>query len=226
MKNLIDADVLVYRTGFGYAGFDFYDNIEGMDKVVKKIKDKFPDYNNVLILSNTNKTFRHDVAVTLPYKGNRKADKPPFYLELRQYLLEELGATLSRDGFEADDEIGVTLDKKTDILTTIDKDLNMIPAKGHYNFVKDEMVKIKRPAYYFWKQMLTGDKADNIKGLTGIGEAISTRMLADEKTTQMRGVVEEAYKIEFGEKWFDRFDENGKLLWIKRHPDREYFSYL
>jgi 5'-3' exonuclease len=226
MKVHIDTDIFVYRIGFGLKDFDLFENIEALEKSIKDVKDKFPEHEHRLVISNTERTFRHDVAVTVPYKGNRKADKPKFYKELRDFLIEELGAEVSPQGFEADDSIGMSVDRKTDIIATIDKDLFMIPAKGHYNFVKNEMIKIKRPAYYFWKQMLTGDVADNIKGLTLIGDKRATALLEESKTKNMRKVVEDEYKREFGDDWFKRFDENGRLLWIKRHADKEYYDYV
>lgn len=226
MKIWIDGDIFVYRIGFGFKGYDLFETVEGLETAVKEVKDAFKDYEPIVVISNPAKTFRHDIAVTVPYKGNRKAPKPEFYHELRDYLYEEMGAVMSEPGFEADDHIGMNVNRKTDIIATIDKDLNMIPAKGHYNFVKKTLTKIKRPAFYFWKQMLTGDVADNIKGLHLIGEKRATDMLYDIPTKEMRRVVEEAYAREFDDKWQDRFDENGRLLWIKRHPDKEYFDYV
>lgn len=226
MKLYIDGDILVYRVGFGYKGFDLFDTVEGMDKAIKDIKDKFPDYEPILTISNAGKTFRHDIAVTQPYKGNRTAPKPEFYHELRQYMVEEAGAVYSPEGLEADDFIGINVDKKTDVIATIDKDLYMIPAKGHYNFVKDELVKIRRPAFYFWKQMLTGDRADNIRGLHLIGEKRAMDLLDGVKTKDMRKVVEAEYQREFDDKWQDRFNENGQLLWILRHPHKTFWDYV
>lgn len=231
MKALIDIDVLVHRVGYGCKDYDLFDTLNCMDDAIRDIKQELSDWEPVLVLSQGGKTFRHDIAVTAPYKGNRKAEKPKFYNELREYLVNECGATLSGEGFEADDYIGMNCDRKTDVISTIDKDLNMIPAWGHYNFVKKEMTKIKRPAYFFWHQMLTGDKSDNIIGLTGIGEKRATALLDGYKTSQMRKVVEEEYKREFAgelndEQWFKRFDENARLLWIKRHADKEYYHYL
>lgn len=226
MRIFIDADVLVYRIGFGCAGWSILETLDAMETMVKNIKDKFPNHEPILALSRGGKTFRHQVAVTLPYKGNRKKEKPEFYNELRNYLIEEMGAILSPDGFEADDLIGCNVDKKKDIIASNDKDFFMVPAKAHYNFVKDEIIKIKRPTYYFWKQMCTGDVADNIRGLKGIGVKKAELMLDGVKTKQMRSIVEEAYQREFGDSWADRFMENGKLLWIKRHYDKEFYHYV
>lgn len=226
MKLYIDGDILVYRVGFGYKGFDLFDTVEGMDKAIKEVKDAFPEREPVLVISNTGKTFRHDIAVTQPYKGNRTAPKPEFYHELRQYMVEEAGAIFSTPGFEADDYIGVNTNRKTDVVASIDKDLMMIPAQGHYNFVKKELIKVRRPAFYFWKQLLTGDRADNIVGLRLIGDKRASALLENVKTKDMRKIVENEYKREFGDNWFQRFDENAKLLWIKRHYNKEYYEYV
>ena len=51
--------------------------------------------------------FRFDVAVTAPYKGNRKDVKKPKHLPLlREYLQTAWGASVS-DGQEADDDIAI-----------------------------------------------------------------------------------------------------------------------
>lgn len=222
----IDGDILVYRIGFGRKGYEFVDQIEPLQDMVGEITSHFANHEPVLVLSNPSKTFRHSVAVTQPYKGNRTQEKPEFYEELRAFMLDEMGAVMSEEGYEADDYIGMNVDRRKDIICTLDKDLYMIPARGHYNFVKKELVKIRRPAYYFWSQMMIGDQADNIRGLKGIGPKTAELLLDGVKTSKMRKVVEGAYEAEFGEKWFDRFDENGRLLWIKRHKDKEYFHYV
>lgn len=227
MNLFIDGDILVYRVGFGFEDYDLLEHVEALDTTIRDIIEAFPDHKPILVLSNPAKTFRHDIAVTLPYKGNRTQPRPKFYNELRDYMLSEKDAQMSEAGFEADDHIGMNVNKKRgDIIATIDKDLFMIPAAGHYNFVKKELVKIKRPAYYFWKQMLVGDKADNIKGLWKIGEKTASAMLDNAPTKDMRFIVEQAYARQLDDKWFDRFHENGQLLWIKRHPDKTYNDYV
>jgi hypothetical protein len=52
-------------------------------------------------------TIGHDIAVTAPYKGNRKDVKKPKHLPLlREYLQTAWGASVS-DGQEADDDIAI-----------------------------------------------------------------------------------------------------------------------
>ncbi len=56
------------------------------------------------------------------------------------------------------------------VICSIDKDLQQIPG-NHYNFVKKEhsFVTPEEAIQNFYKQILTGDAADNIKGAKGIG---------------------------------------------------------
>lgn len=225
----IDSDAFVYRIGFGCKDeeqYDFLDVVNILDMTIKGVTSKFENQEYTLVISNTNETFRHLIAKTLPYKGNRKAEKPRFYNELREYFVDQWKATMAPDGIEADDYIGINTNRRTDIICSVDKDLLMIPAKGHYNFVKEQMVKVRRPAYYFWRQMLVGDPADNIKCVTGIGDVKAGKLLDHLKTKEMRKVVEKEYQREFGDKWFERFDENAKLLWILRHLNKQYSDYV
>lgn len=221
---LIDSDILVYQIAFGCKGYDLAEVCRVMDQTVYKIIERF-SIPHTLVLSNTDKTFRHEIAITAPYKGNRKAEKPEYYHELREYLLTRWDAELSPSGLEADDLIGIRSNRKA-IIATIDKDLKMIPAAWHYNFTKDTLVKVKRNLYYFWHQMLTGDRADNIIGLTGIGEAKATKLLKGVKLKDMKSVIMKEYVREFGEKAQDRFHENAQLLWILREPNKFYFHYI
>lgn len=223
--HLIDADVLVYQVAFGCKGYDLDEVCKVMDGYIYKIVEKFHGVPYTLILSNTDKTFRHDVAVTAPYKGTRKAEKPEWYNELREFLLTRWNTEMSPSGLEADDLIGIKANSQS-IISTIDKDLKMIPAKWHYNFTKDTVVKVKRNLYYFWHQMLTGDRADNIIGLTGIGEKKATALLKGVKLKDMKDVVMKEYQREFTDKAEARFHENAQLLWILRHPKKTYLDYI
>jgi len=220
----IDADILVYRVGFGCKDLDLFDTLEVMDNTIKGITTKFEDEHNHTLVISGKSNFRYDVAVTAPYKGTRKADKPVHYYNLREYVMKDWKA-VETQGIEADDYIGIHCTKK-DIIATLDKDLLMIPALGHYNFVKDTLVKVTKPMYYFWLQMLTGDPSDNIKGLTGIGAVKAARLLHKVKIKEMKDIVFKKYEEEFGEQAKARFHENGQLLWILRDENKTYLDYI
>lgn len=61
-----------------------------------------------IFLTDSASNFRLEVAFSQHYKGQRNTEKPPFFYELREYLLERHNAELS-DGNEADDDMSIAL---------------------------------------------------------------------------------------------------------------------
>tara|TARA_R110000868_G_scaffold40198_2_gene139012 strand:+ start:51 stop:734 length:684 start_codon:yes stop_codon:yes gene_type:complete len=218
MNALLDADILCYRVGF--ATEDEHENtaIETMavfleDLLMFDLVDT-DDY-ELFLTGKTN--FRNEVAVTVPYKGNRKDVKKPKHLPLlREYLQTAWGASVS-DGQEADDDIAIRATElgEESIIVSIDKDFMQVPG-WHYNFVKKvkKHVTPEEGLRFFYKQILMGDSADNIKGIFRVGEKKATKMLADLKTEQqfyqccVEGLGEE------------RVLENARLLWLRRYPNQ------
>jgi 5'-3' exonuclease len=67
----------------------------------------------------------------------------------------------------------------------------------------------------FYRQILTGDKVDNIEGLRGIGPKKADKILGDYDTDiAMYEAVLKAYDGNT-----ERVLENGQLLWIRRKED-------
>lgn len=66
-------------------------------------------------LTASEKNFRLDIAFSRPYKGQRKKEKPPFFYELKQFLMTSLGAIMS-DGEEADDLISIEANRRNELL--------------------------------------------------------------------------------------------------------------
>lgn len=219
MQALIDGDILVYRIAF--ASNDETEAIAKarMSTFVEELLSPtdIRGYDGYLTGSNN---YRNEIAVTAPYKGNRKdVVKPVHYQVLREYLQHQWGFVMIQDQ-EADDAMGIRAYELNDeeyIIMTIDKDLDMI--KGwHYNFVKNEryFVKEEDTLRTFYKQILTGDRTDNIVGLKGIGPVKADKVLKECETEQeMYEAVLEAYD---GNE--ERVLENGRLLWIRRLPEQ------
>ena len=218
MKALLDADILCYRVGF--ATEDEHENtaIETMavfleDLLMFDLVDT--DDHELFLTGKTN--FRNEVAVTAPYKGNRKDVKKPKHLPLlREYLQTAWGASVS-DGQEADDDIATRATELGDesIIVSIDKDFMQVPT-WHYNFVKKvkKYVTPEEGLRFFYKQILTGDSADNIKGIYRVGEVTATKMLADAKTE------EELYACCVEAMGAERVLENARLLWLRRQANQ------
>lgn len=215
---LIDADILVYRIGFASEDSSEAIAIARLREFLEDLLlfNGFEDYTGYLTGGNN---FRVDLAKTAVYKGNRKAPKPKHYDALRKYLLEDWEFTLV-EGQEADDAIGIRayeLDPGEFSICTIDKDLDMIRG-NHYNFVKDLFYDVteEEALFNFYKQILTGDRVDNIIGLKGIGDVKAKRILEEcQNEKEMYLAVLEAYE---GNE--ERVLENGQLLWIRRLPNQ------
>ena len=218
MIALIDADILVYRVGF--ASNDTSDRlaISRMAEFVEELvmRPDVGDYRGFLTGRNN---YRKDIAKTAPYKGNRTGDKPIHFDILREYL-QSAWAFVEVEGQEADDAIGIAayeFDSIDDyLIMTLDKDLDMIRG-WHYNFAKDSKYLIEEyeGIVNFYKQILTGDRVDNILGLKGIGPKKAEKLLKDCKTEQeLYDAVLKAYDNDT-----ERVLENGRLLWIRRKPN-------
>ena len=123
------------------------------------------------------------------------------------------------DGGEAYASDGVYFSKQTEtVICSIDKDLLMVPG-NHYNFVKDEFYYIteEQGLRNFYMQCLIGDRADNIKGIPGIGPKKAEKILEGCKTEQeMFNAVREAYGND------EEFLMNGRVLWIRQIEDEDW----
>jgi hypothetical protein len=216
MKALIDGDILVYRIGFASENETESIAIARCSEFIEDLIlfNGFGEYQGYL----TGKTnFRNEIAVTAPYKGNRKSAKPKHYQLLRDYMEFVWSFTMIEDQ-EADDAIGIAayeMEVGEYCICSIDKDLDMLRG-DHYNFVKDERYFIteEEGIKNFYKQLLMGDRVDNIIGIKGIGTVKAERLLKECKNeNEMYLAILEAYDGNA-----ERVLENGRLLWIRRQP--------
>jgi 5'-3' exonuclease len=69
---------------------------------------------------------------------------------------------------------------------------------------------------FFYKQILMGDAADNIKGMPRVGVVKSEKMLAPFQTEK------EFYACCVEGLGAERVLENGRLLWLRRKPNETW----
>jgi|TARA_R110000803_G_scaffold29042_1_gene66597 hypothetical protein len=212
-KAVIDADILVYRIGFAT---DKEDEGTAMRTIAGFLEDMIMfdlPYCDRWSLHLTGKgNFRDDFAVTAPYKGNRKGNvKPKHYQAIRDYLAFSWDATIW-DGIEADDAVAIECTELGDsgVLVSLDKDLDQV-AGWHFNFVKNKLYYVtpEEGLYNFYKQFLTGDVVDNIKGVYGIGPKKADKLLEGKSEVEM-------WEIAVEHLGYDRALENGHLLYMIR----------
>lgn len=133
----------------------------------------------VIVLSGIG-NFRYKYATRADYKGNRSGERPKHYNLVRSYLAANWEAVITA-GEEADDRLGIMMTAEPNsVCCSIDKDLLQLPG-WHYNIRTDKLFLItpREAAFSFYRQILTGDSADNIPGLPGIGPVKAAAALAD-----------------------------------------------
>jgi hypothetical protein len=187
-----------------------------VNKIIEGIKE---DTNasglNIFISGDTN--YRKHIPYPVVYKGHRP-EKPIYLPQVRQYLVERYGAVVC-NGYEADDALGMIAGENPDcIMAHVDKDIFQVPGK-HYHLDHKEITEVSEIEGFrnFYKQMLMGDRADNILGCKGVGIKTAEKMI-DKLSTQasMDSAVRQKYKEHFGEDWYKMFRSNYDLLWILR----------
>lgn len=183
----IDGDVLAYQVAFACSQETPKETQKGVDNTLKRIvRDAGCSSWTVHLTGQDN--FRVPLATIQPYKGNRVGTEKPKYLPLvRDYLKEYWGAYEHSD-MEADDGMSIShhyslapdtpvfktsLDwspprDKQHIICTIDKDLQGVSGAFLYNWDKSkhQQMDYLDARCFFYKQLLTGDTVDHIKGLS------------------------------------------------------------
>lgn len=267
MKALIDADVLLYECSSvaeypkdePVKSFDFVKEV--FDNRVKTILHASGSEECTLFLTGEG-NFREEIAVSKPYKGTRKEEKPIHYQNLKAYILSFPNAVLVT-GMEADDAMsieqsedwrdcykavsGLEVEEKDastlrTVICTRDKDLRMVPG-WHYGwecgrqpefrkrFIDElgylELSKNKKSLKggglkFFYSQLLTGDKVDNIPGILGLGPVFTHELLKDclsEK--ELFETVKGQYEMFKPDGWEDYLIEQARLLWMVKEVDEE-----
>lgn len=206
---LIDGDGLVYRSAI------MADKL-GMpltymlDNMLRNIFDDLQTDDYRLYLTGKD-NFRYKVYPR--YKGHRPEERPVLLEDTRTYAIEEWLAE-PVDGMEADDKIGIEMYKgfvDKDLLefsemesnlvaVSYDKDFYQIPGwfcrldareerKYHWQHTTED-----EGFYYFCKQMLEGDRADNVPGIPKVGPVKAGRLLGESKNaTDLITIVSNSY---------------------------------
>lgn len=243
-RPLLDGDILLYRCGFSadaQAKREFGNKAKHEDYLswalgntrttIEGVLARFPDSKESNIYLTGAGNFREQIASILPYKGNRDPQaKPKYYSEIKTYLLDYWQAE-TVNGREADDALGCEQYKhrdKSTIICSIDKDLRQIPG-WHFNWVKDEYsyVKMNDANQYFYRQMLEGDRTDNIPGIYGVGPKTVDKMLEEcaGDLSAIKVKVEEYYDKQYGATAGMAYDEVATLLFIQREEGKGYKDY-
>lgn len=213
MIALIDADIVAFRCAASCETEQYEESAKEIavlrtDKLMQEICFATGAEKHLSFLTGKG-NFRKKI--NPEYKAQRK-DKPiPKYLgDCKEYLITNWNSVLC-EGFEADDALGMHQGQDT-IICTIDKDLDMIPG-DHYNWVKNESYFVSEVdgLRTFYKQLLIGDRSDNIFGVTGIGAVKAEKIIGPlDFEEDMYNTVKELYDDP------KRLCMNMECLWIWR----------
>lgn len=218
MLALIDGDIVSYSCAIYNENWGWEACKQDIDQLMKRILESVgaSDY-QVFITGDNN--FRYTIDPL--YKANRKGKADPIYRgDANEYLVVGYNATVT-DGFEADDAIGIAasaLPVDERVVCSIDKDLKQIEGH-HFNWRKNEHSTVTRleGTQLLYRQLLTGDTADNVPGVGGIGPVKSARIIDSlEEELDMFIAVRSLYKTD------ERMLQSGKLLYIWRKENDDW----
>lgn len=157
-----------------------WSNFEGM---LGRIFDRFETKDCVLTFSSP-LNFRYEVDPT--YKANRKGSRKPLCFAAVKELAESNYSTLTMDGLEADDIMGILATKPGGaqrIIISQDKDLKTIP--GTLWTGKDLLhISEAEADYNHLYQTLVGDATDGVKGCPGVGPVKAEKLLNSTKDSE------------------------------------------
>lgn len=218
---LIDGDLLAYACCFRYnEPGEEQKAADAIDRELLSMRD-FLELDDFVVYMQSGSNFRK--ALVPSYKAQRKeSNKPRHIYSCYSHLAKEWKAQALRD-YEADDLIGIAMTENPEALCmSFDKDLNQIPG-WHYDWRKYHMYYVapEDAPYFLVEQMLTGDTADNIEGIKGIGPKKAAKILDGQKDFALLMEKALAAYYEHG-KSFKDFEQTYQCLKILRTPEIEW----
>lgn len=175
-----------YNPDIFVEGFNKRKGLDYIDNFIEDLKARFLTNDVILVVGDKNnwrKEYYPD------YKANRKdKEKPPMYDIILNELYNKY-EIVSLPNLEADDTCRIIYEDNQNyavrkLLVSIDKDFHSFPCEL-YDPLHDKQYVINEAEanYNLMKQIIMGDKADNIRGLEGYGEVKTLKFLDDEPRT-------------------------------------------
>ena len=190
---------------------------------VAQYKAMAEDDGQVIMCFSDYPTFRH--GLSFDYKATRIGKRKPLALKSIREKLAETYHAISFNGLEGDDVMSLlsTGDKYKDpIIVSPDKDMRGVPCTL---LAGDdlELITRKKADRHWMIQTLTGDRADNIEGLTGVGPVSAEKILGDAQSFEdMWNKVIEAYQKK--KKTYADAIMTARLTRILRHGEYDHTS--
>lgn len=239
---LVDSDCILYPTAFSRVtdqGPMIAAETARMKLMAKLAAADYNPYHErhkvvQIFTSSGSPKYRDQFIKQVPYKASRKTKtgpQPMYVEEIRNELFQHSDCILAHPEVgEADDYISVLANTtwrkfgKASIIIGDDKDLLQIPGLHFRGTVNKTIVDINMAARSFYRQILSGDTADCIPGLKGVGPKIAKNLIPDHITSEEQMfdiVVKEYSKRHPGtiDEITDYLFETGNLLYLRRDFD-------
>lgn len=168
--------------------------------------------------------FRKWVAVSRPYKGNRRAAKPMWLREAKLYSKQRWGFHFV-NAMESEDACLISAYEngiEDSIIAFCDKDVLQVAAK-FYNYRTKEMIQLTedQAAYNLHYQFLAGDvSVDNVPGVPGCGDVGAKAVLDGVKPSEYTTAVAKFYKEK--ELPYEYLIEQTRLIYLLRRRGEVY----
>ena len=239
MINLLDGDLIAYRASASCEPTKAKPFLEPPEVAIWRLHDMIER-----ICINTNSqdiecyiggsdNFRYSIYPE--YKSNRTKEKPHYLEACREMLVMQYKATVV-NGIETDDALGIAQTKYdgNSRICSLDKDLLQIPG-SHFNWVTGVM-RLVSPLdglRTFYKQLILGDRTDNIPGYDGKLRGEAPKFIQklfepiDEMTDEvdMYNYVCDIYseQVSWADDWKTPMHRNAQLLYILKNEE-EYWK--
>lgn len=227
---LIDGDSLLYTSGCKETAVEA---IESLDQRIDMILENTGAERLHFLLSE-GETFRHKLAFSRPYKGNRKGNEPPKWLKLvKEYAKRKYNAC-SVAGVEADDMVVYLKHKMPNsIICAIDKDVIKQCPGTHYNYQMEEVsegvwqmkgfvtTSTVDAMQFLYTQSITGDSVDGIPALEKVGEKGAKKLLESlSEEEDPKHAILTAYTNKYGiAGGISKFAETFRLVYMLSNDD-------
>lgn len=168
-----------------YEAYDINKSILFLEDNLNRLMDKLQACNCELVIGSKH-NFRKDINPN--YKANRPS-KPPIY-DIILGVVNQKFNPISLQNLEADDTCRILYEDKNfypnseKIIVSIDKDFFTVPCKFYRDLQEGKLydIDIDTASYNLYKQVITGDTADNYKGIPGFGETKAEKFLEYSRT--------------------------------------------
>lgn len=230
----IDGDIIACRAAGGCKKGEPVENaLHNAKNMLGNLLFLFPNAEHTIYISGWKDETNFRKLCYTQYKATR-GSKPEHTEATRDYIIKQHYGQVVL-GIEADDALGIHQCNSDGIscIVSIDKDLNMIPG-WHYNLAKKDLYYVNdvEAFRYFYKQMLEGDRCDNIPRIKKLWKKKDVFLLLDKADTEQEMldiVKDEIQKLypEMGSLDINNLiDWRGTLLWILRYKTDSWSSRM